>query len=324
MLKDRFGRTIDYMRISVTDRCNLMCGYCAAGEIAPVPQEELLGFGEIAFVCRQAVALGITRFKLTGGEPLVRKDCAALVARLKDIDGLEQVTLTTNGVLLEAQLDELLDAGLDAVNVSLDAMDREQYRVITGVDALERVLSAIDAAAGRLPVKVNCVVQRGVNDDAPLSLMALAKERTVDVRFIEMMPFGGGKRLETVPNAEVLSRIEARYGKTAPDDRVHGNGPAVYRRLEGFVGSVGFISAVHGRFCDRCNRLRLMSTGELKPCLCFADTIPLRDILRGGMPDREGRIRRKIQEAVQAKPRAHCFENPEAVTECRRMVQIGG
>lgn len=324
MLTDTFGRTIDYMRVSVTDRCNLRCGYCAADGTACMPEAALLAFDEIAFVCKQAAALGVTRFKLTGGEPLARPGCAALVAMLKGTPGVEQVTLTTNGTLLAEQLEELLSAGLDAVNVSLDTLDRAQYRAITGVDALEAVLGAIDAAAERLPVKVNCVVQRGVNEDAPLSLIGLARVRPIDVRFIELMPFGAGREPRTVPNAEILAMIEAKHGKSAPDGRIHGNGPAAYRRLDGFCGGVGFISAVHDRFCDRCNRLRLMSTGELKPCLCYGDSVPLMDILRGDAGDRAALIRERIVEAVRIKPRAHCFDSPDGVTERRRMVQIGG
>ena len=324
MIKDRFGRTIDYMRVSVTDRCNLRCGYCMPDGIASVPMAELLTYEEIAFVCRQAAGLGIRRVKLTGGEPLVRKNCAALVSMLKGIPGLEQVTLTTNGVLLGGCLEELLEAGLDAVNVSLDTTDREKYRAITGTDALDRVLAAVSAAAGRLPVKVNCVVQRGVNEDAPLLLAELARDLPVDVRFIELMPFGGGKQLRTVPNTEVLAMIEERYGKTDEDLRIHGNGPAFYRHPAGFAGSIGFISAVHGRFCIHCNRLRLTSTGELKPCLCYGDSIPLKPILRDGEGSREERVREAIREAVRIKPGEHCFEKPEGVTEGRSMAQIGG
>ena len=324
MLRDRFNRTIDYMRVSVTDRCNLRCGYCVPGAPAPVPEDEVLSFEEIAFICAQAASLGITRFRLTGGEPLAREGCPELVAMLKAIPGVEQLALTTNGVMLKPQLDALFDAGLDAVNISLDSVDREQYAAITGVDALDRVLNAIDAAANRLPVKLNCVVQRGVNEDAPPALALLAKDRPVDVRFIELMPIGGGRALKTVPNEEVLSGLEARFGISVPDGRSHGNGPAVYRRLPGFMGSVGFISAVHDPFCQSCNRLRLLPTGELKPCLCYGDTIPLRDILRDGAPDKAGRIREKLRQAVQAKPRAHCFDSPDAVTERREMVRIRG
>lgn len=243
---------------------------------------------------------------------------------IKKIPGVSQVTLTTNGILLEKYLDELLDAGLDAVNISLDTMDREQYRAITGSDELERVLSSIDSAAQKLPVKVNCVVQDGINENTPEALVRLAKDRNVDVRFIEIMPIGYGRERKSIPNTEILQRLEAVYGKAAVDEKTHGNGPAVYYRLEGFTGSIGLISAVHGKFCDSCNRLRLTSTGEIKPCLCYAQTIPLKDILRDGQPDQDRRIREKILEAVLSKPRMHCFEHREEITEEKKMAQIGG
>ena len=294
MLKDSFGRTIDYMRISVTDRCNLRCGYCMPHGIKQKPMAEILRYEEIAFICAQAAGLGIDRFRITGGEPLVRKNCETLVSMLKRIPGVRQVALTTNGVLLAEQLDALLEAGIDAVNISLDTTDREQYKAITGMDELDRVLASIRLAAGKLPVKINCVVQRGVNEDAPVHLATLARDLPADVRFIELMPIGMAKNLQTVPNAETLA------------------------------GRIGFISAVHGKFCATCNRLRLTSTGELKPCLCYGDVIPLREILRDGEGRKEERIREKIMEAVQSKPMAHCFEHRENITENREMVRIGG
>ena len=323
-MKDRFGRTINYMRISITDRCNLRCTYCLPDGITCVPMQELLSYEEIAVVCAQAVFLGISRFKITGGEPLVRRDCVSLVSMLRNIKGVEQVTLTTNGVLLGEHLEELMAGGISAVNISLDTMDHEQYRAITGSDELDRVLSAIRMAAGRLPVKINCVVQSGVNEDAPLYLAMLAREMPVDVRFIEMMPIGAGRMQKTVPNGMIQNRLEEKYGKSLPDETIHGNGPAVYRRFEGFTGSIGFISAMHGKFCSSCNRLRLTSTGDLKPCLCYGDVIPLRDILRDGEPERDKRIREKLKEAVAAKPQMHCFEKSEDITEQKRMAQIGG
>jgi cyclic pyranopterin phosphate synthase len=243
---------------------------------------------------------------------------------LKGTPGIRRVAMTTNGVLLAEHLEELLEAGLDAVNISLDSTDREQYRAITGMDELDRVLASVRLAAGKLPVKINCVVQRGVNEDAPASLAALARDLPVDVRFIELMPIGAGKNLEPVPNASVLAMLEERYGRTTEDPDPRGSGPAVYRRPEGFSGRIGFISAMHGKFCGECNRLRLTSTGELKPCLCYADSIPLREILRGDDPDKAERIREIIREAVMRKPQAHCFETGDDVTEHRKMSQIGG
>ena len=312
------------MRISVTDRCNLRCGYCMPDVCEHLPMDRVLTYEEIAFVCAQAASLGIDSFRITGGEPLVRKGCALLVAMLKRIPGIRRVAMTTNGVLLGEHLEELLEAGLDAVNISLDTPDREQYKAITGRDELDRVLDSVHRVAGRLPVKINCVVQKGINEDAPVKLAALARDLPVDVRFIELMPIGAGTELATVPNMQVLAGIEEEYGKTAEDSQVRGNGPAVYRRPEGFTGRIGFISAVHEKFCGTCNRLRLTSTGELKPCLCYAETVPLRETLRDSGGEKEERIRAKIREAVALKPRAHCFEHREDVTEKRGMAEIGG
>ncbi len=312
------------MRISVTDRCNLRCRYCMPDGIERIPMSDLLTYEEIAFVCRQAADLGIGSFRITGGEPLVRKGCVRLVSMLKEIPGIRRVTMTTNGVLLGEHLDGLLDAGLDAVNISLDTLDRGQYKTITGMDELDRVLASIRRAAGKLPVRINCVICRGINDDAPGELATLARDLPVDVRFIELMPIGAAKGLETVPNVSVLARIEEQYGKTTEDPGGDGDGPAVYRRANGFTGRIGFISAMHGKFCAACNRLRLSSVGELKPCLCYADTVPLREILRDGAANKEERIREKIREAVQLKPQAHCFERRENVTEEKEMVRIGG
>ena len=323
-MKDSFGRTIDYMRISVTDRCNLRCRYCMPEGIERVPMKELLTYEEIAFVCAQAAALGISCFRITGGEPLVRKNCAVLVSLLKKTPGIRQIAMTTNGVLLAEHLEELLDAGLGSVNISLNTTDREQYKAITGADELDKVLASIRLAAGRLPVKINCVVQPGFNDGAPLKLAALAAELPVDVRFIEMMPIGAGKDLQTVPNSDVLRMIEEKYGRTTEDYEGRGNGPAVYRSPEGFTGRIGFISPVHRKFCRSCNRIRLTSAGDLKPCLCYADSYPLKGILRDGEGEKEERIRERIREAVLRKPREHCFENRAEVTEDRRMNQIGG
>ena len=324
MLTDRFGRTIRYLRISVTDRCNLQCRYCMPEVIERLPMAEVLTYEEIAFICAQAAGMGIDSFRITGGEPLARKGCVKLVSMLKAIPGVRRVAMTTNGVMLGDHLEDLLAAGLDGVNISLDTLDREEYRAITGADELNRVTASIRQAAGRLPVKVNCVICRGINDGAPTEMATLARDLPVDVRFIEMMPVGAGKGMDPVANAEVLAAIEARYGKTeaAPDPR--GDGPAVYRRAEGFAGRIGFISAMHGKFCSGCNRLRLTSIGGLKPCLCYAETLDLRSILRDGAGEKEARIREAITEAVRTKPREHCFEQAENVTEKRKMAQIGG
>ena len=321
-MKDLQGRDINYMRISVTDRCNLRCKYCMPDGIELLPMSEILRFEEILKVCRQAVELGITRFKITGGEPLVRRRCVELISQIKALPGVEQVTMTTNGVLLSRYLDELLDAGLDAVNISLDTLDRRRFEEITGFDQLPEVLKSIDAAAGSgLRVKVNAVLQKDKNADEWQDILKIAEKQSIDVRFIEMMPIGKGRECDGISNDELLREIQKQYPGVCKDDSVHGNGPAVYYHIPGFSGSVGFISAIHGVFCSSCNRIRMTATGELKPCLCYRDTVSVRDAVRYGT-DQE--IREKLQEAVEMKPKQHCFDIEEDITEQHKMVQIGG
>ncbi len=321
-MKDSQGREIDYMRISVTDRCNLRCTYCMPDGIELLPMAEILTFEEILRVCRQAVELGITRFKVTGGEPLVRRGCVGLIDRIRHLPGVEQVTLTTNGVLLREHLDALLDAGLDAVNISLDTLKRERFVEITGSDHLEEVLAAVDAAVrSGLQVKINTVLEQEKNAGEWQDILELAWERNLDVRFIELMPIGNGAECTGISNETLFEWIREKYPDIHRDGRVHGNGPAVYYHIPGFAGSVGFISPIHCVFCGRCNRIRMTATGELKPCLCYEDTVSVRDAARHG-EDRQ--IRAKLEEAVLMKPKQHCFDAWQDITEQRKMIQIGG
>lgn len=324
---DRYGRSVDYLRVSVTDRCNLRCRYCMPEGVEPAPMRDILTYEEIREVCAAAAALGVRRLKVTGGEPLVRRDCAELIRMLKALSGIEQVTLTTNGVLLKRYLPELLDAGLDAANVSLDTLDRARYQAITGRDELSAVLAGIDRAlASGLRLKLNVVPQRGVNDDEWLALASLAKDRPLDVRFIELMPIGSARGIAGMDNAALLEELRRRYPELEEDAAVRGNGPAVYVGVPGWKGGVGFISAMHGKFCDRCNRLRLTAQGKLKPCLCYADAVDLMPLLRGGADGaaREALLRQALEDAVASKPAQHCFESPERVTERTHMAGIGG
>ena len=269
-MKDSFGREIDYMRISITDRCNLRCRYCMPDGISWIPMEEILTYEEIKVVVEEAAKLGIKKIKVTGGEPLVRLGCPAFVGMLKEVPGIEQVTLTTNGVYLAEYAEELKRNGLDAVNVSLDTLDAERFEKITGRDGLDAVLEGIQAALDhQIPVKVNVVLQKEENETEWKALTELTRNRKLDVRFIEMMPIGYGKRFEPVYNEVLLKKLKEEYGELVPDTRKHGNGPAVYYQIPGFEGSVGFISAIHGKFCDQCNRIRMTSTGDIKACLCF-------------------------------------------------------
>lgn len=326
-MKDQYGRTIDYMRISITDRCNLRCRYCMPEGVELVSMGEVLTYEEIQQICIAAAQEGICKLKITGGEPLVRKGCVELIRRLKQIPGIEQVTLTTNGVLLGEYAEALADAGVDGVNISLDSLDRKQYQLITGRDELHRVLKNMeDALAAGLCVKVNAVLQKDMNGTEWKSLVELAKEKPVDVRFIEMMPIGYGKQFEPVFNEELLQMIQSEYPQIERDVRVHGNGPAQYYRIPDFQGSIGFISAIHGKFCESCNRLRLTSQGQLKPCLCYGESYDLRKALRNTKYDKENReaIRKILREVIAKKPKQHCFEQLNDVTEEKRMVQIGG
>lgn len=323
---DNRGRTIDYMRVSLTDRCNLRCRYCMPNGIQLVSMEEILTYEEIELICRAAAKVGIRKLKITGGEPLVRLGCTELIGRLKQIPGIEQVTMTTNGVLLAGYMEELLKNGLDAVNISLDTLDRETYCQITGRDELFSVLEGIESAVSAgLPVKINAVLQKGINDKEWNELARFAKDRPVDVRFIEMMPIGYGKEYETISNESLIEQFKGMYGEIKKDDRIHGNGPAVYYQIPGYEGSIGFISAIHGKFCHTCNRIRLTSSGKLKPCLCYEDSVDLMGILRDKEKNgKEGRLQEAVARAVRMKPEAHCFENYKDITENRKMVQIGG
>lgn len=329
---DRYGRTIDYLRISITDRCNLRCRYCMPDGIQAARAEEILSYEEIQTVCQAAARAGISRLKITGGEPLVRADCTHLIGMLKRIPGIRQVTLTTNGILLRQYLQQLSDSGLDAVNISLDTLSEQTYEQITGKKELAKVLENIRLAekAG-LKVKINCVLLRGINDGEWRELAALTKELQADVRFIEMMPIGYGKNFEPVSNITVLEQLYEIYPGLEKDESIHGNGPAVYYRIKGAKGSIGFISAVHGKFCDSCNRMRLTSFGKLKPCLCYADSVDLKQILRKGqekMSDKTVQpgedLYRAFLLAAKQKPQMHCFEGADGVTEKGQMVQIGG
>ncbi len=324
-MTDGKGRIIDYIRVSLTDRCNLRCVYCMPAQgVEPEPYENLLTLEEITRVCAAAARLGISKVKLTGGEPLVRKGCAALVGMLKAIPGIREVTMTTNGVLLPRELPALVENGLDAVNISLDTLDPETFRTLTRCSMEEDVRKAIRRAVeAGIRVKVNAIPIEEYNGQSLGELAALAKDQPLDVRFIELMPIGEGKHLTPIGNEEVRRRLEAEYGPMTPWEGKRGNGPAVYYSLPGFTGKLGFISAISHEFCGECNRVRLTSTGFLKLCLHYNDGIPLRELLRTGAGEEE--LAGVIQEAIQKKPLHHNFggcETPDM--DHHTMSQIGG
>ncbi len=388
-MKDSFGREIDYLRISVTDRCNLRCIYCMprdceAGNGAP---EELLSPDEIVMITGAAAKTGIQHVKLTGGEPLLREDICRLVSRIRNTDGIETVSMTTNGILLGKYSAELAAAGLDSINVSLDTLNEERFAQITGIwgiseetegravngtkyeggtgngpehagpdpFSVKNILAGIDKAlSDGLKVRVNCVLT-GINRDEWADLSLLARDRRLDVRFIELMPIGNGRRLKTasrvseaggaaevtgvsrpagiteatgitgvtgVTNRELAALMAERFGALEPVREKKGNGPAVYYRLPGFEGCIGFISPICDKFCHSCNRIRLTAAGILKPCLCYASQTDLRRMIENGAGPEM--IEDTIREAIRNKPAAHCFENPDMISETGSMSQIGG
>lgn len=321
-MRDDYEREIDYMRISLTDRCNLRCRYCMPEDIELMPMSEILTLEEIVIICEEAAKLGIRKLKVTGGEPLVRKGCVELIGMLKKVPGIEQVTMTTNGVALLDMARGLQKNGLDAINISLDTLDRDKFKQITGYDEFDRVIGAIKKCCEiGIRTKINIVLQRNMNEDEWKDMILLAKNYPLDVRFIEIMPIGSGQEFEPIYNETILEKIREKYPQIQEDRQVHGNGPAVYYSIPGFLGAIGFINAMHGKFCSRCNRIRLTSTGQLKPCLCFEDYVDIKQAVRYG--SRED-IARQLRLAVLKKPKQHNFEKRDAITESKKMVQIGG
>ncbi len=326
-LSDRHGRRVEYLRLSLTDRCPFRCLYCMPPEGQPsIPHAEILSYEEFLRLCRIAVSLGMDRYKITGGEPLCRKGATGFIRELKKIPGVASVTITTNGLLLARALPELADAGIDAVTVSLDAFTQDTLERVTRSDTrLETILEAMDRTreAG-IRVKINTVPVRGVNEDELLPLARYALEKGYQIRFIELMPVGKGKSWSGVPRAEVQAALAQAFGPLAPLNERTGNGPAECLSVAGYPGSVGFIAALSHAFCGRCNRIRLTSTGFLKTCLHHGHGVDLRAILRDGAPD--GILALAIRRAVAAKPKGHDFR-AQAASDAETpflMSSIGG
>lgn len=334
-MKDNYGRRIDYLRISLTDRCNLRCIYCMPEEGVPFKShEDMLRIEEIADFARRAAQSGIRRVRLTGGEPLVRKGVVDLIREINEIPEIEDISLTTNGILLPKMAADLRDAGLTRVNISLDTLDPVQFSYVTRLGKIEDVFAGIDAALeyGFDPVKINAVAVRGLDQDF-FGFAKLSLDRPLHVRFIEYMPVGessgctgaGWTEEDIIPASEIIERINegaiaAGIGALEPlsdEDLPSGAGPAIYYRLPGAKGTVGFISAMSNHFCDSCNRLRLTADGKLRPCLFSDKEI---DVVGPIRADDEEAVDRAIKEAIGIKPDEH---HEERGTQ-RRMSQIGG
>ena len=320
-LIDSFGRRINYLRISVTDRCNLRCIYCMPPEGIPlIPHSEILSYEEISRVVQVAAKLGINKIRLTGGEPLVRAELPNLVEMLSQIEGIDEVSLTTNGTLLKKYAFELKQAGLKRINISLDTLKADRFHYITRLGKLKDVLEGIEAArdAGFNSIKINTVVMRGINDDEVLNFANMTYKEEWHIRFIELMPFANVA--DFVPSDEIRQHIMS-LGLLEPCLPITGNGPAKYYRLPGAGGTIGFISPMTEPFCPSCNRMRLASYGQLCPCLLSDDGVDLKGPLRNNASMQE--IKQLILNAVASKPAHHRLA--EGIVPMKRnMSQIGG
>lgn len=323
---DAVHRNIHYLRLSVTDRCDLRCRYCMPDGIVSCAHEEVLTYEEFLRLAALFSECGVDTVRVTGGEPLVRRGVEQLVAGLKATPGIQKVVMTTNGVHLAQKLPALLDAGLDGINISLDALSPKVFARITARDELSTVLAGLDAALNSgLPVKLNCVPQVGINETELEPLAALAQDRPLQVRFIEMMPIGYGAAMPCLSGPELLARFQRRWPdlvRLSPAQSASlGDGPAVYYTVPGWAGSIGFIAAVHGKFCASCNRVRLTSQGFLRPCLASEAGCDLRALLRGGASDEA--LLHTIRETIWNKPPEHHFERT-SLPATRGMYRIGG
>jgi cyclic pyranopterin phosphate synthase len=312
------------MRVSVTDRCNLRCVYCMPEEgVRQIVHKEILSYEEIARIIRIASGMGVRKVRITGGEPLARKNIQSLIKDISNIKMIEDLSLTTNGVLLERYADELRGCGLDRINVSLDTLRPERYREITRGGDFDSVMRGIEKArsAGLDPVKINMVPIRGLNDDEICDFAELTRTSPLHVRFIEFMPIGNGSLYDTkrhIPTRDIKKTVE-KLGDLAAV-RLRKNGPAKYYRLHGAEGVIGFISAMTHHFCRECNRLRLTADGKLRPCLFSETEIDLKTPMRRGITD--GEIERLLKLSIEVKPEGHYLL--ERAGERRPMSRIGG
>ncbi|MBN2239065.1 MAG: GTP 3',8-cyclase MoaA [Dehalococcoidales bacterium] len=325
-LFDTYNRQINYLRISVTDHCNLNCMYCSVGSILPLKHEDILSYEEIEQLVRAAAEMGINKVRLTGGEPLMRPHFSRLVRMINEIDGIDDIAVTTNGILLARFAGELKDAGLNRVNISLDTLKAEKFKMITGHDRFDDVLKGIETAhrVGLEPVKINMVVLKDVNDDEIVDFARKTIDDGWNVRYIEFMPIGSpnGKVSEMVTTQEIKERIQV-LGELEPYKELKGNGPAKVFRIKDSGGSLGFITPVTEHFCATCNRLRVTSDGSLRPCLLSEDELNIKKELRSGISVTD--LKKLIQQAVNLKRKQHNLDGkigPDS--NDRPMCQIGG
>lgn len=333
-MEDRYGHRISYLRVSITDRCNERCTYCMPRELQEwLAREDVLTYEETLRLIRIAAGLGVSKVRITGGEPLTRRDVLGFFQRLPAIPGINDIGISTNGTLLarpteggKPMAQALRDTGVNSVNISLDTLDREAYAATTGRDFLPQVFDGIDAAmAARFPlIKLNCVLMRGRNEDQLVPLVEYAAERNLILRFIELMPVSHSDVLDEsnfLPIAEARRKIEAHFGPLIPEPGFRTNGPSTYYKIADREQRVGFIGAMTNlHFCESCNKLRLTCDGKLRPCLGSYLEFDIMKVMRAGATDAE--LRRFFLDVVEKKPEQHDFR--ENYQPNRKMVAIGG
>lgn len=333
-LIDNLGREIFYLRVSITDRCNYRCIYCKPEEqFEFIPHEEILRYEEIVEIIEEAVNLGVTKVRITGGEPFARKGVVNFIKKLREIKKLEDISLTTNGFFLSEYAEKLKDAGLNRVNISLDSLQEEKYKRITRGGSLEKALKGIDSAlkAGLLPIKINTVLIRGINDDEVEDFVRLTLGRPLNIRFIELMPSGeelkDNYRDKFISVLEIKESLAEKYS-FRPIDINSGNGPAKYYQIKGGQGTIGFITALSQHFCKTCNRIRLTSEGKLRPCLFSNKEVDIKQAIRNAKTDdkiiRSKIIRNNIGEAISIKPEGHRLNEKFSNGDSFKMSKIGG
>jgi len=326
VLIDRFDRRINYLRISLTDRCNLRCIYCMPPEgERKLRHKDILRYEEIIRIVRIGIKLGIKKIRLTGGEPLVRKGVQEFIPMLTSLSGLDDVSITTNGVCLKDNLETLKAAGIKRINVSLDSLKRLNFKLITRFDNFNEVWEGIEKARdmGFYPIKINIVIMKGINDNEVLDFARLAIEQPYHIRFIECMPIGlQTNSLAFVSNSEIEETIVNRFGPLIPLSHEQNDGPAARFRFDGGKGEIGFISAISDPFCQDCNRLRLTANGMILPCLLSNTEVDMKDPLRRGCLDEE--IIKVFLKAAELKPRCHPLNLEHDQRVYRKMCSIGG
>jgi cyclic pyranopterin phosphate synthase len=330
VLKDSYNRTIRDLRVSLTDRCNFRCFYCLPhGEPPIAPKEQMLSYEEIEYACDIFVALGIQKIRLTGGEPMMRRDIEQIIFKLSQFKkrGLEDLALTTNGYFLPHRARSLKQAGLDRITISLDSLKREVFKQMTGIDVLDRVLEGIRAAkeAGLEPIKINAVIVRGHNEDEVADFAAFARKHNVKMRFIEFMPLDSGhewSRVDVVSGREIREKIAERFPLVAVDEFRGSNTASRFRFADGAPGEIGIIAPVTEPFCGACSRIRLTADGQIRTCLFSTVEHSLRDVIREGASRSE--IIDFIEGVVMKKEARHFINDPGFVAPSRTMSFIGG